>query len=182
MERTDGKAPREPTARAPLDAAEVYREHFALVWRSLAQLGVPEAHLEDAAQSVFLVVTRRLHEFEGRASLRTWLYRIALRVASDTRRSLRRRGAEPLADLEPPDPAPNPEAQCEARQARALVLRLLDALSEERRAVFVLTELEQLSMPEVAEVLGLNVHTAASRLRAARADFDAALRRHRSAR
>src|SRR5262245_19722044 len=69
-----------------LSFKEVYDEHFRFVWRSLRRLGVPESDVADAVQDVFIVVHRRLGEFEGRSKVTTWLYGICYRVAHDRRR------------------------------------------------------------------------------------------------
>src|SRR5882672_886762 len=161
----------------------LYEEHFDFVWRSLRRLGIPAPSIDDAVQDVFLVVHRRLGEFEGRSSVKTWLFGIALRVASVHRRAAARRPTEPLTE-EPADAAAPPaaEALSEAREAARLVHQLLDCLDEDRRAVFVLSELEQMTAPEISMALGVNLNTVYSRLRLARRDFDAALARHRARR
>ena len=161
----------------------LYEEHFDFVWRSLRRLGIPALTIDDAVQDVFLVVHRRLGEFEGRSSVKTWLFGIALRVASVHRRSAARRPTEPLTE-EPADAATAPaaEALSEAREAARLVHQLLDCLEEDRRAVFVLSELEQMTAPEISTALGVNLNTVYSRLRLARRDFDAALARYRARR
>jgi RNA polymerase sigma-70 factor (ECF subfamily) len=153
------------------------------VWRSLRRLGIPQPQLDDAVQDVFLVVHRRLGEFEGRSTVKTWLFGIALRVASVHRRSAARRPTEPLTE-EPADVAAPAAAESlsEAREAARLVHQLLDSLDEDRRAVFVLSELEQMTAPEISAALGVNLNTVYSRLRLARRDFDAALARYRARR
>ena len=151
---------------------EIYAAQFAFVWRVLRTLGVPEAGLDDAAQDVFVVVHRRLPEFEGRATVTTWLFAIARRVAA----AHRRRGGrtEPLDD-EPPGNSDTFAALSRA-EAAATVMAILDRMDEDKRIVFALVELEQLSVPEVARLLDLNLNTAYSRLRLARAAFEAAVR------
>lgn len=151
---------------------EIYAAHFAFVWRILRTFGVAEAALEDAAQDVFVVVHRRLPEFEGRSAVTTWLFAIARRVAGTYRR---KRTTETLAD-EPPGTADTFAALSRA-EATATVLRILDHLDEDKRIVFALVELEQLSVPEVARMLELNLNTAYSRLRLARQAFEAAVRK-----
>src|SRR5687767_10181926 len=89
----------------------VYAEHFRGIWRTLRRLGVTDAQLDDAAQDVFVVVHRRLAAFDGR-SLRGWLFAIAVRVASDYRRGVRRRRTMPLHDAVT-DPAPDPARRSE---------------------------------------------------------------------
>ena len=166
-----------PHAALTFDA--VYDEHARFVFRSLSRLGVPEAQLLDATQEVFLVVHRRMAEFERRSSLRTWLFGVVLRVASQARRQARRRPSEPLpADLA--DTAGSPQDNAERAEAARTLYRLLDELSPDQRAIFVLVELEQMTLPDAAEAVSANVHTAASRLKAARRKFEAALERHRA--
>jgi RNA polymerase sigma-70 factor (ECF subfamily) len=147
------------------------------MWRTLRRLGVLPAQLDDAAQDVFVIVHRRLPQFDGR-SLRGWLYAIAVRVASDYRRGAAQRRTLPLSETMV-DPAPDPARASELADAVRLLHELLAELDEPKRTVFVLGELEELSAPEIAEALGENLNAVYSRLRAARARFDAALRRHR---
>lgn len=156
---------------------EVYAAHAGFVWRVLRRLGVREADLADVAQEVFLVVHRRLGDFDGACAVQTWLFAICQRAASGYRRRAHRRH-ETLA-------AETPEVSLEAgqtdavaeRQARALLDRALDALDDEQRAVFVLFELEQLPMTEVAAMAGCPLKTAYSRLYAARARVNEAVER-----
>ena len=172
-----------PAATRPPPFDAVYAEHFAFVWRVLRRAGVSTAYLDDAAQETWVVVHRRLGTFEGRSSLRTWLAGVAMRVASDHRRWRRRKDPhDPLPD-EPTfaTTEPSPEAALQRAQSAQLLDRLLDAIPEERRAVFFLTELEQMSAPEVSEALGIPVNTVYSRLRVARAEFEAAASRLRGA-
>jgi RNA polymerase sigma-70 factor (ECF subfamily) len=158
----------------------IYQEKAAFVWRSLRRMGVPEAHLGDATQDVFVVVYRGLPAFEGRSSLGTWLFGIVLRVASQWRRSVRRRSTEPLTETLADEQASTPFEHAARSEATATLYALLDQLSPEQRAAFVLVELEQLSVPEAAEAVGANVHTLTSRLKAARRKFEAGLRRHQA--
>jgi len=160
---------------------DVYRAEFGFVWRSAKRLGLRDAGLDDAVQEVFLVVHRRLAEFEGRSSLRTWLFGITLRVVRDHRRSARRRDPGPPVD---PDTlratGGGPAESAEKAEAVRLLHALLDELDDERREVFVMAELEQMPMPEIAEALAINVNTAYARLRIARQEFEQALGRHRA--
>lgn len=153
--------------KAP-DLQQLFREQAPFVWRALRRLGVREADIEDVCQEVFVVVHRKLGDFEGRSSLRTWIYGICARTASDYRRSARVR-REVVTDA-PPD-ASSDARQHEVvalRQARAALDRILDELDDDKRAVFVLYEIEELTMNEVAEALGCPLQTAYSRLHAAR--------------
>ena len=164
-----------PVVRDGTGFEAIYSEHFAFVWRCLRGLGVPEAGLDDAAQDVFVIVHRRLSEFRGESTLRTWLYAIVRNVASNARRSQRRKGE--LAEL-PVDAAASsgdPLQSAQDQQAARFVQSFLEAVGDKKRELFVLAVLEQLSVPEVAEALGIPLNTAYTRLRAVRQDFQAAL-------
>jgi RNA polymerase sigma-70 factor (ECF subfamily) len=150
------------------ELGRIFREHAPFAWRALRRLGVDAREVDDACQDVFVVVQRKLGEFEGRSSLKTWIYGVCLRVASDYRRraSSRRETLEPS----PRDGAGEggPHAELERKEALRLLDALLDGLDDDKRAVFVLYEVEQLSMREVAEVVGCPAQTAYARLYAAR--------------
>ncbi len=151
------------------DALQIFREHAPFAWRVLRRLGVPESDVSDVCQEVFIVVHKKLGSFEGKSCLRTWLYGICTRVAADYRkRVLRRR--EIVTDF-PPEPAIHESAEYELRmrEARALLDRILETLDDDKREVFVLYEIEELPMKEVAMALGCPLQTAYSRLHAARA-------------
>ncbi|MGE0548383.1 MAG: RNA polymerase sigma factor [Kofleriaceae bacterium] len=153
---------------------EVYDAHVGFVWRVLRTLGLADGQLEDAVQDVFVVVHRRLGEWEGRAAITTWLFAIARRVASSHRRRAAGDRTEPL-DAEPAG-ATDTFAAMSRAQAAATVTAILDTMDEAKRIVFVLVELEQLSVPEVAKMLDLNLNTTYSRLRLARHAFEQAAR------
>ncbi len=157
----------------------VYAEYFAFVFRTLRRLGVPESHVEDAVQEAFVVVHRRLASFEGRSSIKTWLFRIVWRVAQDHRRDARRGRGEVDPDSLAADTAA-PNERGETAQALQVLAEILDELDEDKRIVFVLAELEQQSLREIAAAVGENVNTVASRLRAARQAFDRAVVRRRA--
>jgi len=165
----------------PLELEAIYDEFFDFVWRSLQRLGVAPAALDDALQDVFLVVHRRIAEFEGRSTLKTWIFGICLRVASDyTRRGRKQAMAyEPAQEL-PDDEAPDPLEQLARGEAVEFLYTELAELAPEKRAVFILAELEGMSCSEIATAVGANVNTVASRLKAARRQFDAAVRRHQA--
>ena len=166
---------------APPAFAEVYESCAKLVWRNLRRLGVPEPALEDAAQDVFLVVHRRLPEFEGRSSLRTWIFGIVLRVAARHRRKARGLAVRETAipnELGQALSAPAHEGPFERtlhRQATDFLHQVLERLDDERRALLIMVDLEQTSVAEAAEALEINLNTAYSRLRAARRAFEAEL-------
>ena len=153
----------------------VYAAHVAFVWRVLRTFGVAETQIEDAVQDVFVVVHRRLGEFEGRAAITTWLFAIARRVAGAHRR--KKRPTEPIDDIAEPVGACDTFAALSRAQAAATVMAILETLDEDKRIVFALVELEQLSVPEVARMLELNLNTAYSRLRLARVAFEAAVKK-----
>lgn len=156
----------------------IYREHFAFAWRALRRLGLHEPEIADAVQDVFLVVHRKLPEFEGRARLTTWLYGICLRVASRRRRArsaLELREGDALAERA--GDLPDPSRVLEMREAGQLMDRLLDAMPAEQRIVFTAFELEELTGEEIAELLGVPVATVHSRLRLARQFIRRALAR-----
>lgn len=162
-----------------MDIAALFREHGPYVYRVLRRLGVGESDVPDACQEVFVVVHRRAEEFEGRSSVRTWLYGIAARVASEQRRRVRRR-RELVTDVPPELLAENaPDEATLMRQARDLLDGILDTLDDDKRAVFVLYEIEELSMAEVATALECPLQTAYSRLHAARGLVEAGIRRVR---
>lgn len=160
--------------------ADVYRDHARFVFRVLRRLGVAAKDVEDVCQDVFVVVHRKLPEFAHRSSVRTWLYGIALRCASDYRRRAHvvREAPNAIETVELTIDADQPDAIAQ-RQARAVLDRIIDGLDDDKRAVFVLYELEELTMAEVAEVVGCPLQTAYSRLSAARAAVEAAMARLR---
>ncbi len=170
------------SATAALVFEQVYDDHVDLVWRALRRFGVLESALEDATQDVFLVVHRRLHEFEGRSSLSTWLYGIAGGVARNHRRTRRRRPEHSQDGVEDEMIAPgtSPERRAQDAEAMRLLDRLLAELDPDKREVFVLAELEELTAPEISAALELNVNTVYTRLRAARAAFEQTLARFRA--
>lgn len=166
----------------PAALTAVYRAHAGYVWRVLRHCGVPDPDLDDAVQETFLVVFRRLPEFEARSSLRTWIYAIAVRVAATRRRSQRREAArrEQAGHRMHGVGAADPEAELSKAEAAELVDRLLDELDATKRTVFVLAELEGVKVPEISQILGVNPRTVYSRLRLARESFGSALRRLQS--
>jgi RNA polymerase sigma-70 factor (ECF subfamily) len=160
--------------REVLSFDAVYEECFDFVWRSLRSLGVHDASLDDAVQDVFVVVHRRLGDFEARSTIRTWVFGIAVRVSRDYRRRERRKGGlEPL-DFETAAGLPGPDEEAATAEALRQVALILDALDDVKREVFVLAEIEELTAPEIAEALGVNVNTVYARIRAARSEFKAA--------
>lgn len=170
-----------------LSLAGVYREHADFVWRVARRLGVAEDALEDVVHDVFLIVHRRLDEYDGRAAVTTWLFNLTRGVVSNRRRG-RQRAAQRLQGLADQTRASarasestlagvSPEAHSERRLAAAFVREFLDGLDAERRLVFELVELDGLKVAEAARHLQINPNTAHSRLRSARAAFRGAVAR-----
>lgn len=175
-----------PAARAALPPfAAIYDENFDLVWRTARRLGVPDASADDVVQDVFLVLHRKLEEYDPRAPMKRWLLGITVRVVADHRRRYRRKDAPCV-----PAPADSdgnvmlasndraPSADLEIEEQLRLLEALLGQLSEEKREVLVLSELEEMTAPEIAEMLGANVNTVYARLRTARQDFERLYARH----
>jgi len=145
----------------------------------LQRMGVRDADVEDQLQEVFVVVHHRLHTFDGSSRMTTWLFGICTRVAAAYRRRAHRRREEVVADV-PEDGEVDeggPEHAVIAQQARARLLGILDLMDLEKRALFVMFELDEVPCEAIAEMLGVPVGTVHSRLHAARKDFQAALTR-----
>jgi RNA polymerase sigma-70 factor (ECF subfamily) len=165
-------------ARPPLRRfEEVYDEHVDFVRRSARWFGVLDAAAEDIVQQVFMVVHRRLPDLRRGSSPRTWLFGIVMRVVLQHRRSLRRKnpdGAGPHIDPETvaDDESNGPHEWTARVEAARLVQRWMDDLDEDKRKLFVLAELEEMTGREIAEVLGENQNTIYSRLRMVRLDFE----------
>lgn len=157
-------------------------EYFEFVWRTLRRLGLDDSEAEDATQEVFWVAARRLSLIQEQSE-RAYLFSTALRIAATHRRSRRRRAEviQPSFD-EQRSLAPDPEELQQQEEARALLGDILASMDLDLRAVFVLFELEELSGPVIAELLGIPVGTVNSRLRRARAVFRHAVRRRETAR
>jgi RNA polymerase sigma-70 factor (ECF subfamily) len=158
----------------------LFRAHAPFVWRVLRRYGVAVADVEDVCQEVFTVVYRRLAEFEGRSQLRTWLYEIARRTAFAQRR---RQTRLPLVtELEPPAPCDEaPDSQVDKQRALVWLHWALTRLDEEKREAFVLYELEQLTLAEVARAMNCSINAVHYRVLAARKELVTLSRRRMSA-
>jgi len=167
---------------APPTFRQIYDEHFAFVWRLAANRGVPARALEDVTQEVFIVVHRKLPEFEGRSSLRTWIAAIVRRVIADyvKKRGNRAAGDETLT-IEPPAGV-SPAEQLERKLALELLDGLLNKMTSDQREVFVLHEIEHLSGAEIAALTASNENTVWTRLRAARRIFQEGVARQQARR
>ncbi len=160
-EGPDG-GPEVPSLRA------IFDEYAAFVWRSLRHLGVAERDIDDVCQEVFIVVSRKLESFEGRSAIRTWVYGICIRTASDYRRRAHVRREQPVSEIPTGIQEPEQESALDEAQKRQRLNDLLSLLDEDKRQVFVLYEIEELEMKEIADAMGTPLQTAYSRLRAAR--------------
>jgi RNA polymerase sigma-70 factor (ECF subfamily) len=165
------------TAAATPDFPALFREHAPFVWRVLRRHGVAESDLADLCQEVFIVVLRKLPEFRGESSVRTWIYTVAARVAAGHRRLARVRREQATDELPVQIEAGTPERTLTARLALAQLEEALGQLKEEQREAFVLFELEDMTVDEVAEALGCARGTAYSRIQAARDGVDAHVKR-----
>ena len=169
-------APSEPSGvgpRTPNSARfeQLYALYFDFTWRVLRHLGVPVAALDDAVQEVWLVVYQRLGGFEGRSTLKTWLFGIAMNVARNTRRAEDKRTRQLLEPEPLCEPPPDPELEHLGREAWLRVQRFLSTLDEERRAIFVCSLLEHLPAQQTAEATGVDVTTVYQRVRTLRQAF-----------
>jgi RNA polymerase sigma-70 factor (ECF subfamily) len=164
-------------ARADTRLRALREEHFEFVWRSLRRLGVAEADTDDAVQQVFIIVADKLEAIDA-GSEKSFLFGIALRVASHARRAVQRRSEVDGEGIEEMvDGAPAADELLEQRRARALLDEVLQALPLDVRAVFILFELEEMSLADIARLLEIPQGTAASRLRRGRERFEAEVAR-----
>lgn len=171
----------EPARSSQLRVDQVYEAHVDFVWRSARSLGVRDMNIDDVVQEVFVVVQRRLHEFEGRSDIKTWLFGITRRVVRAHVRQLIRSRSQTETSAELADPnAPCAESQLATLEGARLLYALMDELEPDLREVFVLSELEEMSGPSIAEALDLELSNVYARVRRARLAFDAALRRYRA--
>jgi RNA polymerase sigma-70 factor (ECF subfamily) len=172
--------PQPATMPQPLFTVEfpvVYAAELGYVWSTLRRLGVQERDLEDVCHDVFVVVFRNLAVYDARRPIRPWLFGISFRVASDYRRSARHRREVPGTTREVACSSPPADEVMVRHERQRLVLRALEALELDRRAVFVMHDIDGHVMPDIAAALGIPLNTAYSRLRLARADFATAVRR-----
>lgn len=173
----------EDAPREPADLERAARDDFQFIWRCLRRLGVqPEHAVDDAAQRVFEIAALKRAQIAP-GSERAFLFKAAVFVAAEERRRRRRDAREELdeeAVLEARTSSLGPDEAVDASRWRTRLDSVLNALGPELRVVFVLFEFERLSSPEIAELLGLPLGTVASRLRRARAEFQAAARRLRA--
>ncbi|WP_437489920.1 RNA polymerase sigma factor [Sorangium sp. So ce1014] len=162
----------------PRSLVALHAEHGGFVWATLQRFGIQRPDLEDAFQDVFIVVQRRLPSFDWACPITTWLFAICRRVAASHRRrahTRRERLGEAVDDV--PDSARGPEEITSQRQARLQLDGILEAMDLDRRAVFVMFEIEEMPCNEIASLVGVPVGTVYSRLHAARKEFATLLKK-----
>lgn len=155
--------------------AHLYRDHVRFVWRTARFLGVSEADIEDVVHEVFVVIQRRRSTYNPTQSLRAWLAGVTRNVTLHYHRSRTRaqRKHRALAEDLPVDRGvSDPDHALSAQQAAQTLSAFLDQLDPAKREVFVLSDLQELSGPEIADGLGIKLNTVYARLRAARLAFD----------
>jgi len=163
---------------SPFEA--VYRQYFDFVWSSVRRLGVPPGALDDVVQEIFIVIHGRLHTLEKPDALRSWIYSIVRRTVSAYHRSQRAKEISGVAFAAEPDVRPRPPTpfdRAEQNDKIKLLFSVLSQLDEPKREILMMAELDELTAPEIAEILGIPLNTAYSRLRAARLSFEEALAR-----
>jgi RNA polymerase sigma-70 factor (ECF subfamily) len=170
-----------PSPSAAPSIQSVYRQYFNFVWSSAQRFGAEAEALDDVVQEVFIVIHAKLPHLERPEALRSWIYGVVRRTVSTHRRARRARtaaGLSAVAECDAESPEPTPFERTKVNAELELLAKLLSELDEPKREIFELVELQELSVPEAADVLELPVNTAYSRLRAARQAFEAALARH----
>lgn len=162
---------------AALEVARVHAEEGGFLWATLQRLGGRPADLDDLYQEVILVVHRRQGDYDPARPLRPWLFGICVRVVAAWRKRAHVR-REQLVDAVPETQGgPSPDEGVERARGRAVLQEVLDALDIERRAVFVMYEIDELSCDEIASMTGVPVGTVHSRLHTARKEFQQAAAR-----
>jgi RNA polymerase sigma-70 factor (ECF subfamily) len=167
------------TGAARFDVVSIHNRYAEFVWLTLQRLGVRDPDVEDLLQEVFVVVHRRLDSFDGSAKMTTWLFGICMRLAAAYHRRAFRRRERTVAQV-PERPGPddeNPESAAVARQAQERLHAALDLLDLEKRAIFVMFEIDEVPCEAIAEMLSVPIGTVYSRLHTARQAFARALAR-----
>jgi RNA polymerase sigma-70 factor (ECF subfamily) len=167
-----------PATVPPFQA--VYARYFDFVWASARRLGVHSSALDDVVQEIFIAIHGNLHTLQRPEALKSWIYSVTRRTVSNHHRSVRARGgkATTVVDDQLESHQPTPFEVTQKNSDLQLLASLLAELEEPKREVFALVELEEMTVPEVADALDIPVNTAYSRLRAARLAFEAAVARH----
>ena len=167
-----------PNEVSPFES--LYRQYFDFVWSSVRRLGVSPDAVDDVVQEIFIVIHSRLHTLEKPEALRSWIYSVIRRTVSGYHRSRRTKDASVVVLAVEPDARALPRTPfdlVEQNDRVKLLFSLLEELNAPKREVFTMAELDELTVPEIAEILGIPLDTAYSRLRAARQAFEEALAR-----
>jgi RNA polymerase sigma-70 factor, ECF subfamily len=169
--------PSQPSSgAADREFESIFAAQSGYVGRTLRRLGVHEVDLEDVTHEVFLAVHKQRARYDGSRPIRPWLFAFAMRIASDYRRLSRHRVTTiDLSGLA--DGAVLPEEQVIVREGLEAVALAIDRLPRDRRVVFVLHDVDGTPIPRIATTLAIPTNTAYSRLRLARREFAAAMRR-----
>lgn len=182
-EAADGAAAVVATSEPPLPVPsfpELCAQYFEFVWKCARGFGSRPDEIDDVVQDVFLVAQRRHGDLKEERLARSWIYSITRRVVSSQRRRRRERDSRAAEDVDSlTSNEQSPLAAAEHNLEVRVLSALIEGLEERKREVFVLSEILEMSGPEIAETIGVPVNTVYSRLRAAREDFDAAAQRHR---
>lgn len=158
---------------------DLFLEYGSYVASSLRRLGVRDPDIEDVTHDVFLAVFRHLPDYDPERPAKPWLFGFAVKTALGHRRKKSYTREVITVEIEAVDGAPSAEEAVAARQSRDLVIAALQAVSEERRPVFVMHDIDAIAMPDIAATLSIPLNTGYSRLRLARAEFAAAVQRLR---
>ncbi len=169
-----------PTVRVP-SFSQIYKLYFNFVWSCTRRLGVSEAETDDVVQEIFIVIHARLNTLERPESLRSWIYGIVRRTVSTYHRAKRAKLASTATlntehDLQYPQ-LPSPQQLAEQSDQVRLLWSLLEKLDAPKREVFVLAELDEMTVPEIALAIEVPANTVYSRLRTARQELEEALAR-----
>jgi RNA polymerase sigma-70 factor (ECF subfamily) len=163
-----------PSTLANPSFGEVYETMLPFVSNAVRRLGVGDSALDDVTQEVFVAIHRRLPAFEGRSSVKTWVFGILMGVVRNYRRTRRRKGRGLAIWSQVDDPShlpdltPDPYELASRTESLRIACRLIDELTELEFATFVMAEIDGLTVPEIASRLHANVNTIYSRLRSAR--------------
>jgi RNA polymerase sigma-70 factor (ECF subfamily) len=155
----------------------LFDTHATYVWNTLRRLGIPPSDLEDVTHDVFVQVHRHIREYDPNRPARPWLFAFAFRVAAQTRRQAHRRRETPGDPDTVPHPGASPDDDLVAAERRRLFIAALQSVDLPRRAVFVLHDVDETPVAEIALALGIPVNTVYSRLRVARSEFAEAVKR-----
>jgi RNA polymerase sigma-70 factor (ECF subfamily) len=178
VERQGAHDPTAPSTTATF--ADFYRQHLPFVWRNARQLLGFESNVDDVVQDVFMVVVRRLPEFDGE-SVRAWLYHILRRVVASHRRKFTGRRVRDSVDLEAiPTRDSGPHRKAEKADALRQLFLMLDHLDDAKREVFILAEIENMTAPQIAQAIEINLTTVHARLRDARRELAVVAQRWRA--